>query len=184
MKPNRVAPLLVATAALFAAPCQAIVISLNPLSNDSHVFGTWHQRQFGADDGMWYLPGFVLELGVGREGAMPWYGSDEPGRWDVVVCNFSVMGGPWEANPGWIYNDADDLDDDSQSRTTQGYDGLSYTFTFDGTYFPDTDEWDGTFSAVTSQLTTHRFEVPEGGGSLVLLCGAMAGVFMLKRRWT
>jgi hypothetical protein len=82
-----------------------------------------------------------------------------------------------------MINQADDLADDSQSRTTQGLNGLLYTYSFGGTYFPDSDEWDGTFSAVVFQPPPENWAVPEGGGSLVLLCGAMAGIHALRRRW-
>ena len=176
-------PLLIASVVPFATPCHAVVITLDPLSNDTNVYGRWHQRRLGSDDGTWWLPGnMLLELGLSREGRLP-VSENAPidvGRWDGVSFRLTATGAPFEGHPyASFYNNADNLTDDFQSLTTLRSNGYSYTFSFAGNYFPTSDVWDGTFSAVVSQAS----RVPEGGGTLVLLCGALVGILNLRHRW-
>ena len=183
MKINSSIPLLIASFVPLVTPCQAVVINLDSLSNDTNVHGHWHQRRLGSDGGTWWLPGnILLELGLSREGRLPFSESVpiNAGRWDGVSCRLTATAAPFGGYPYASFsNNADNLTDDSQSLTMLRSNGYSYTFSFAGAYFPASDEWDGTFSAVVSQASP----VPEGGGTLVLLCGALAGILTLRRRW-
>lgn len=183
MKINSCIPLLIASVGPLVTPCHAVVITLDPLSNDTNVYGHWHQRRLGSDDGTWWLPGnILLELGLSREGRLPISEGDpiDGGRWDGVSCRLTATGAPFGGYPyASFYNDADKFTDDSQVLTTLRANGYSYKFSFAGTYFPASDEWDGTFSAVVSQARP----VPEGGGTLALFCGALAVCLKLRHRW-
>jgi hypothetical protein len=165
-----------------ASPSHAILISLDPLSSETDIYGNWYQRRLGSDSGTWFLPGgILLEIGLSREGSHP-----DPdvanigdGRWAQVSCQFTATGDSGAGYPnGLFFNDADNLGDDVQFQIKQGLSGSSYTFMFEGNYLPATDEWIGSFRTTIGTGSP----VPEGGGTLALFCGVLAGIHCLRGR--
>jgi hypothetical protein len=133
---------------------------------------------------MWQLPGNIwLELNLSREGQVPLSESDPIGigRWNQVLCQIACAGTPSVVDGCAVFrNDADNLWDDLQFRTNLASNGMCYEFSFTGRYSPATDEWNGTFRAMVPPAAAPS--VPEGGGTLTLLCGALSGLCALRRR--
>lgn len=164
-----------------AGPCHAILITLDPLSTDTEVFGTWAQRRLGSSSGMWFLPGnMLLEMGLGREGRLPTsWGEIGDGRWATVSFRLTATGDPYGGGLySLFHNQADNLGDDVQSSIKPGSDGRFYSYSFAGTYLPETDEWSGAFGVKVSRGNP----VPDGGGTFLLLCGTLVGIHCLRWR--
>ena len=123
-----------------------------------------------------------MEIGLRREGrfADPDPADIVTGRWAGVSGQLTRMstsvGG---RSDGLFFNDADNLGDDFQFLIKPGSDDMIHTFSFAGSYLPATDEWFGSYSSVVSPATS----VPEGGGSLLLFCAALAGIHGLRLRF-
>lgn len=169
-----------AVAFALASPCRAITVILDPLSSDTSVYGSWNQRHLGSSSGTWFLPGgMLLELGLGRQATTPGGGSGgDDWRWENISCQFTATrDAPGGYPSALFFNHADDAGDDAQSLVQAGSGDRNYTFSFAGTYFPPSDEWSGTFSAVV----TKGAPVPEGGGTFLLLSAALAGIHCVRR---
>lgn len=94
------------------------------------------------------------------------------GIWRSVTVGIGFGGVPFQVFENWY----DNLGDDYQTHTAFRANGDRVDYVFTGTYFPDINEWDGTFDiAVTAA-------VPEFGGTFEMLAGAFVGALMLRRR--